>query len=198
MHALQPYEDASLLTMLGGGSEYAFRLLFERYRNRVYKVAMLYVKSPSLADDIVQDVFLKVWFQRRSVPQISSFESWIFILTRNHTFNCLRKLAHESKARSQWINEQEICQKDIDDKLENNQFAGLLQEAIRELPAQQQKIYLLAREQELSYNTIAQRLSLSPLTVKTHMARALASIRVFLVKHGKEFLLLFLLHIGNQ
>lgn len=198
MPVLQPYEDATLLLLLSEDSEYAFQLLFERYHNRIYKVAMLYVKAPALADDIVQDVFLKIWFQRRSLPEIRSFDSWIFILTRNLTINCLKKLAYEWKARSHWTHEQDIPQEGADLRLQHSQVAGLLQQAIGELSGQQQKIYRMAREQQLSYEAIADRLSLSPLTVKTHMARALASIRSFLLKHGKDFLLFFLLAFTSR
>ena len=197
MPVLQSYEDATLLLLLSEDNEYAFRILFDRYRNKVYKVAMLYVKSPALAADIVQDVFLKIWFQRRSMPSVNSLESWIFILTRNLTVNCLKKLAHECKARSNWIQEQAAVQDREDSGMQQNRLAGLLQQAIKELPGQQQKIYLMAREQHLSYESIATRLSLSPFTVKTHMSRALASIRSFMLRHGKEFLLLFLLYVST-
>ena len=197
MPALQPYEDAALLTLLSEDNEYAFQLLFDRYRNRVYKTAMLYVRSPALADDIVQDVFLKIWFQRRTLPQIESLESWIFILTRNLTINCLKKLAHEWKARSQWVHEQDQLQESAELRLQQSQFAGLLQQAIKELPGQQQKIYRMVREQQLSYESVAARLSISPLTVKTHMARALASMRSFMLRHGREFLFLFLLNVAT-
>jgi RNA polymerase sigma-70 factor (ECF subfamily) len=70
-----------------------------------------------------------------------------------------------------------------------------LQQAISKLPVQQQKVYRLAKEQGLSYEAIGQELSLSPLTVKTHMARALAAIRSFLQKHDREFIILFIMHL---
>jgi len=65
-------------------------------------------------------------------------------------------------------------------------------QAINQLPLQQQRVYKLAKEQHLSYEAIAQELSLSPLTVKTHMARALDAIRSYLKRHGEVFLLLLL------
>lgn len=196
MPAKSTQEESTLLALLREGSEYAFQLIFDRYRNRVYQVAMFYVKSPALAEDIVQDVFLKIWFQRRQLPELISFESWLYTLTRNFTLNCLKKLAHEWKARASWTRNARQFDEDADHKLLNAQYRDLLQQAIRQLPEQQQKVFLLAREKGLSYEAIAGELSLSPFTVKTHMARALSAIRTFLQRHGKEFLFVILLGRG--
>ncbi|HSC37452.1 MAG TPA: RNA polymerase sigma-70 factor [Chitinophagaceae bacterium] len=187
-----PFEDSTLLALLREDSEYAFQLVFDRYRNRVYQLAMFYVKSPSLAEDIVQDVFLKIWFQRKKLPELSSFEAWLYTLTRNFTLNCVKKLAHEWKARAGWTREIRQFEEDTDHKLLNAQYKMLFSQAIGQLPEQQQKVFRLAREKNMSYEAIAAELSLSPLTVKTHMSRALAAIRTFLQKHCKEFLLFFI------
>jgi RNA polymerase sigma-70 factor (family 1) len=190
-----PLEEPALVALLKQDSEYAFELVFNHYYNMVYKIAMLYIQSPAVAEDIVQDVFLKIWFQRKNLPDIISFESWIYTLTRNLTINYMKKLAHEWKARDRWTTENERVENSTDHKLRNAQYNELLVEAIGKLPQQQQKVYTLAKENGLSYEAIARELSLSPLTVKTHMARALASIRSFLQKHDKEFTILFIMHM---
>ncbi|HEX6431761.1 MAG TPA: RNA polymerase sigma-70 factor [Niastella sp.] len=190
-----PLDETTLISLLKNDSEYAFQLLFEHYHNLVYKVALLYVKSPTLAQDIVQDVFMKIWFQRKDLPNIISFESWIYTLSRNVTINCVKKLAHEYKAKTAFNNLQNGFDNSTDHKVRNSQYNALLQQAINELPEQQQKVYRLGKENGMSYEAIAHELSLSPLTVKTHMARALASIRSFLQKHDKEFIILFIIFL---
>jgi len=185
-----PYDEPALIALLREGSEYAFQLLFEQYHQRIYRVAMVYVKSPALAEDIVQDVFLKIWFQRKSLPELSSFESWICTVARNVTLNCLKKQAYEWKARRTWSVESMALDHTGDLTTE---YKELLFQAVLQLPEQQQKVYRLARDKGFSYEDIASELSLSPLTVKTHMSRALASIRNYLQKHGKELLLLFIM-----
>ena len=190
-----PLDETTLISLLRKDSEHAFQLLFEHFHNLVYKVAMLYVKSPDLAEDIVQDVFMKVWFQRKNLPDVFSFESWLFILARNFTLNSLKKMAHESKARSKFTEGYSLVEDTADYRIRISQYNTLMQQAINNLPVQQQKVYRLAKEQGLSYEAIGQELSLSPLTVKTHMARALAAIRCFLQKHDKEFIILFIIHL---
>ncbi|HEY4148217.1 MAG TPA: RNA polymerase sigma-70 factor [Chitinophagaceae bacterium] len=187
------YEETTLLVLLADDSEYAFQLLFDRYRNRIYKVAVLYVKSPVLAEEIVQDVFLKVWFQRKEIKALRSFEAWLFTVSKNYIINYLKKLANEWKARETWVRQTSASEDSADFKIRSDQFQQLLQQAIGQLPLQQQRIYKLAKEQYLSYEAIAQQLNISPLTVKTHMSRALDSIRSYLKQHGELFLLLLLL-----
>src|SRR5690349_19691306 len=167
-----PLDETTLISLLRKDSEYAFELLFDHYHNLVYKVAMLYVKSPALAEDIVQDVFMKIWFQRNSLPDILSFESWVYTLARNVTINCPKKLAHESKVRTIFKDQHPPLDQSTDYKNRNRHYNALLQQAIGDLPEQQQKVYRLAKEQGLSYQAIGDELSLSPLTVKTHMTRA--------------------------
>lgn len=190
-----PLDESTLISLLKKDSEYAFQLLFDHYHNLVYKVALLYVKSPTLAQDIVQDVFMKIWFQRNNLPDVISFESWIYTLSRNLTINCLKKLAYEGKARAAFNKDQNGFDDTTDHKIRNSQYNALLQQAIHQLPEQQQKVYRLGKEKGLTYEAIGHELSLSPLTVKTHMSRALAAIRSFLQKHDKEFTILFIIYL---
>ena len=197
MHAEKKYEEFTLLSLLSQGSEYAFQLVFDRYRNNIYTVAMVYVKSPVLAEEIVQDVFLKLWFQRDKLSEIRSLESWLFTLTKNLTLNCLKKNAHEWTAREKWIKQNEQSENNTDHKILNAEYQRLLQQAVNQLSPQQQQVYKLAKEDGFSYDAISEQLFISPLTVKTHMARALASIRLFLQQHGDLAILLIITGVKN-
>lgn len=192
MQSEKKYEEATLLSLLAQNSEYAFQLVFDRYRDNIYKVAMLYVKSPVSAEEIVQDVFLKLWFQRKNLAEIRSLESWLFTLAKNTTLNCLKKIACEWTAREKWIRQNNLSEISADHKLLDSEYRQLLQKAIDNLSPQQQHVYKLVKEQGFSYETTGEQLSISPLTVKTHMARALASVRLFLKQHGELSVLLIL------
>lgn len=188
-------DDPGLLSLLAEDSEYAFQLVFERYYNLVYRSALLYVKSHSFAEDVVQEVFLKIWMQRKDLSAISSLQSWIYTLTRNYTINSLKKLACEWTARKKWSGKHDVSESTADHKIRNDQFNKLYREALEKLPSQQQRVFLLAREKGLSYAAIASQLSLSVLTVKTHMARALAFIRTYLQQHHEELFVLFIIRV---
>lgn len=186
------YEESTLLSLLAEDSEYAFQFIFDRYRDKTYKVAMMYVKSSTVAEEIVQDVFLKLWYQRKSLGEIRSLENWLFTLTRNLTFNCLKKIAHEWAAREKWIEQNVFSENTADHKILDHEYQQLLQHAIEHLSQQQQQVYKLGKEEGLSYDDISKHLSISPLTVKTHMARALAAIRLFFHQNA-ELLVLFII-----
>lgn len=193
-HNEQSYEEAKLVALLADDSEYAFQLLFDRHRNRIYQTAILYLKSPVLAQEVVQDIFLKLWFERRNLRKDLPLEAWLFSIAKNNLLNRLKKVANEWKAlnnlrltSSQSINSTE-------DKVQESQYNQLLQEAIRSLAEQQRKVFLLARTEHLTYIQIGEKLGISPLTVKTHMSRALENIKAFFASHGELFLsALFLL-----
>ena len=196
MSSDEKYDEPTLLSMLAQDSEYAFQLLFDRYRNRIYRTATLYVKSPILAEEIVQDVFLKVWFHRREITALRSFEAWLYTVSKNHILNCLKKQAGEWKARETWLRSgenSENFENNTDSRIRSAQFHQLLKEAISKLPTQQQRVYRLAKEENLTYEDIALQPDISPLTVKTHMSRALETIRCFLAGQGMLYTLLLIM-----
>ncbi|MHA4809510.1 RNA polymerase sigma-70 factor [Flavitalea flava] len=194
------FNDSGLLALLAEDSQVAFQLIFDRYHPLVYRVAHLYLKSPFAAEDIVQEVFLKIWVQRKDLSAISSLNAWLYTLTRNYTLNHLKKVACEWTARKNWAGNNkpssgnhEPSENTADHKIRSEQYTKLYREALEKLPSQQQRVFLLARENDLSYEAIASQLSLSVFTVKTHMARALAFIRAYLQQHNQEFFLLLII-----
>ena len=175
----EKYQEAQLIALLNDSSEYAFQLLYDRYRNGIYKVGIQYLKSPSLAQDVVQDVFMKLWFERKQLNSHHSLEGWLYTVAKNQIINQLKKVALGWKI----LDKNAVVQFDdvesgIYQKLENAQFNTVLQNALSQLPNNQRKVYGLVREQHRSYSEVGEILNISTLTVKTHMARALKHIKL--------------------
>jgi RNA polymerase sigma-70 factor (family 1) len=188
----QKYEEGQLLAMLAKNSEFAFQLIFNRYRDTVYRSAMIWLKSPILAEEIVQDVFMKLWIQRGNLTELRSLESWIFAVARNQMLNGLKRTSYEWRIKEYWVKEETHAENDTDYRVRHRELKELIDKAIDQLPAQQRLIYKMCREEGLSYEAIARELSISSLTVKTHMARALRAIRTYLKQYG-DALILFLI-----
>src|SRR5690349_21151502 len=87
--------NSGLLHQVADGDEAAFRQLFEIYADRIYGVAFTYTKSAHLSEEIVQDVFVKLWLKRTALPDISKIADYIFIIARNRIINELRRLRLE-------------------------------------------------------------------------------------------------------
>lgn len=172
--------------MLGGGSEYAFAKLYDYYRGKVYSVAWHFLKSPALAEEIVQDVFMKVWLKRQDFRDIQQPENYLFILARNLVLDRLRALSYEAAAQKGLPASTGITE-DCDHRLRHHQCSALLSEAVNRLPQRQREVYRMAKMEGLSQEAIAGELQLSRLTVKKHMAEALKFIRKYLGRHLASF-----------
>ena len=195
-HDQQIYEEAHLITLLADDSEYAFQLMYDRYRNRIYQTAIRYLKSPLLAQEVVQDVFLKLWIERKNIKTDQPLEAWLYTVAKNNLINRLKKIASEWKALS---NMKLIIQQSVNTasaKIEEAQHNELLQKAILSLPQQQQTVFCLARHEHLTYIQIGEKMGISPLTVKKHMSRALLHIKTYFSGYEDLFFIFILLNLS--
>lgn len=177
--------EDTILTLLADGNEDAFRHIFSKYSGRIYQVALGYLRSGTLAEEVVQDVFMRVWEGRAGLRQVHRFEGWLFIISRNHILNYLEKLAGERKALRSLSMSAPQWEATTDRRLTDRQYEDLLREAVVSLSPMQKDIYRMAREEQLTYDQIGRKLGISALTVKTHMSRALRHIRHFFRAYGE-------------
>jgi RNA polymerase sigma-70 factor (ECF subfamily) len=176
--------ESELMTLLANDSEHAFKFLYDRYSNRVYKLSLRYLKSPDLAKEIVQDVFLKLWFERKNMQVDKPVEAWLITVAKNKLINQFKKITHEwNKQLSLEVNANDY-KYDVEAKLLNAEFEKQFSYMVNQLPQMQKQVFQFAKIDGLSYNEIATRLNISPLTVKTHMSRAMEKIRKSLKEYG--------------
>ncbi len=190
------YEERRLLLMLGNDSAYAFQQIFDKYKDRIYKVAMSYVKDKHLAEEIIQDVFTKVWTHRHSLLELRSFEAWLYTVGKNRIFDYNKKKIADWKAHLGYHSQKGESVNDSERLLQSKEYKELLHIAQQQLTDQQLLIFKLAKEEHMSYKQIATHLNLSPLTVKTHLARAMNTLKNHLLKNG-EINIFILLAIQN-
>jgi RNA polymerase sigma-70 factor (family 1) len=177
--------EKELLCRIAAGDETAFSLLFKAYHQRLGAYIYRLTESQSATQEIVQDVFVKIWMRRASMPEVEQFDAYLFTAARNHVFNYLRKLARQRSQQAKL--EENLAAGQAGEGMEpaglageNTEYMVLLDQAIEHLPPQQKNVYILHRRQGLSHAEIAYRLHLSVETVKKHMSLALRSIRDYL------------------
>ena len=185
------YSESELLRLVAEGDEQAFKNLFHQYWDNIYGVSLMLTKSAVLAEDMVQEIFLKVWLKKEQLPGVENFGNFIFIIARNHIFDTLRKKSREQEFTKHLITYFKTDPNNPEQELLQKESKNLVQNAINNLPGQQRLVYQLSRDKGLSQEEIADQLGLSRNTVRNHMARALQAIREFLQKHS-EGLLLFI------
>lgn len=174
-----------LLKAVSEGDEKAFSEIFHLLRNRVYAIALKVTGSTAMAEEVLLDVFLKVWLKRDQLPEIEHFTAWLFTITRNHIFNLLKQTARGMSPAP--LTEQEAFPLVHTDNpgtiLQDKEYREVLQQAINRLPPQQKKVYHLIKEHGLKREEAAMELNISPETVKRHLSDAMQFIRVYCVSH---------------
>ncbi len=181
--------ERELVLLVAAGDEKAFRRLFDFYWRRIYSVAFVLTKSSVLSEEIVQDVFLKIWLNKDKLSSVLKFEGYLFVVARNHIYNVLRQKTVEQPFiehleqhffETTALPEQEMLLKET---------KQLVDSAVKLLPGQQRAVYELSRIDGLDHSRIAEELNISKLTVKSHMTKALQSIRHYLQLHSYELFL---------
>ena len=185
-------EEQWLLQQLAAGSDRAFTALYHAHKQHIFDVALLYTKNADQAEEIVQEVFHKIWEKREKLAEVLEFKNFLFIIARNCIFNQFKKTSQELAAQNHLLLSHTASVNDTDHRLRDEQCEELLHTAIASLPPQRKRIYQLAKEGGLSYEEIASQLSISRFTVKNQMAEALRFIRVQLHKHLHTLLALSL------
>lgn len=184
------YDEKELLLLIAQGDAAAFRSMYEKYWNGVYSSALYYFQSPVTAQDVVQEVFLKLWINRNKLVQVENFGAYLKILTRNLIIDMLRRkvpLNTISDAGDEKIPEKEAVP---DRQLETKEIAEHIRIAISLLTPQQLQVYNLRREKELPLKEVAEQLGIAYNTAREHMSLALQSIRAYLKEHlGHQYLI---------
>jgi RNA polymerase sigma-70 factor (family 1) len=166
-----------LLREAAAGKEMAFTELFHRYKYKLYGYIFALTRSKEMAEDVVQDVFLKLWQKRETMAELNEFAPYLFRMAQNRAINGFQRMATEARALAALRQTTRTNAMDIEDQLVAKDLEQRLQDAVQKLPPQQQQVYRLSREDGLKHEEIAERLKIAPGTVKNHMIAALRTLR---------------------
>jgi RNA polymerase sigma-70 factor (ECF subfamily) len=177
VEAQDSYNEQQILRSLADGSEQAFALLYEHHKTHIYRTALRFLKSRPLAEEIVQETFLKVWQKREDMHQVRNLRAYLFVTARNFILQQIEKVARDSMASQEFAHGL-TPDNNIEKFISEKQFEQAVNIAVDKLPSQQKLVFKMAREENLSHEAIARRLNISRLTVKKHMQMALRTLRL--------------------
>ncbi|WP_029284571.1 RNA polymerase sigma factor [Pedobacter sp. R20-19] len=183
--------EAELVLKLKNGSQTAFARLYELHARRIYTFALKILKSPALAEDIVQEVFVKLWETAPKLEPKLPLQSYLFTIARNLSLNVIRKAARETTIT------EEIARYVLDQG--NNGLAAaqykqtkeFVSRAVQLLPPQRRRIYELCHGAGYSYKQAAEELGLKDTTINSQMVKAIRSIKKYLIRNGALLSLFF-------
>lgn len=172
------HSNAKLTKLLKKGDMVAFDLIYNQYCQRLYGFVLKFLKQKEDAEEIVQEVFVKVWESRKKIDVYSSFNSFLFTIAYNSTMSLLRKRMSQQKYIDHLQNIQIINEaSDAISELEYNELNEKVQSLVSQLSPRQQEIFNLSRENGLTHAEIAEKLNISVNTVKNHLVSSLKFLR---------------------
>jgi RNA polymerase sigma-70 factor (family 1) len=187
------HTEKLLLRQIARHDEKAFKALFEAYQPRLYRYLIGIVKSKETAEEMVIDVFLKIWQEREKLGGVERFDAFLFRIAFNQSVDFLRRAARDPKIK-------DIIWQDIelagglpsDEPVLVKEYEVRLKEAIGKLSPQRQLVFRMSREKNFSHSAIAEKLQLSKYTVSNHISESLRFIRAYLANFLTLLLLYFL------
>jgi len=170
--------DKELFIKIKKSDEQAFDILFKLYYAPLARFALMYTKDEDNADEVVQLFFVKIWQQRKKLKIKSSVKSYLYTSVRNTALNFIKK----EKTRSIYEENYEV------DKTEtsissNNDFNKIYNEAVEQLPDRTKQVFILSKNEGLTYNEIAEYLQITAKTVENNMGIAFKKLREFLMPY---------------
>lgn len=187
--------DEDLMERYAGGEVEAFAVLLERHKNPVYSFVLRSCRRPAQAEELVQEVWLRVVRQADSYQRRAKFTTWLYTIARNLCIDHSRKMRHrQERSLDEPLGGDEDGDRTLlgtvaDDRpgadglMEDEQFAGALYAALEELPPEQREVFLMRERQNLKFREIADIVGIPENTVKSRMRYALEFLRRRLAEH---------------
>jgi RNA polymerase sigma-70 factor (ECF subfamily) len=171
--------EKDLIIKLKQSSQKAFDEIYRLYAARLYAYCYQYTKSREDTEEIVQDVFTRLWINRMSVVQEETVSSLLFTIAKNQLINIYRQRLN-SPVFEEYINccnQEKFSIEDTRQKIEYDDFCRQLNKLVKRLPETQRKVFDCCIIQQLSNKETAEKLSLKEQTIKNQLSSALKILR---------------------
>lgn len=169
--------EMELFALMSKGDQAAFTRIFDYYEPRIYPFVLKMTRSEVSAEEIVQELFIKLWTNRETAAQIENPRSYIFKMATNRTVGYMKTMARRVRIVEKVTGQVTLERNVTEEMLDLKETEEIINKAVEQLPEQQKKVYMLSRQQGLNAEEIAARLDLSPKTVKNHLTEALRFIK---------------------
>jgi len=180
-----------LLIHIGNNDIAAYEELYHAFYPRLYSFALSLIKSKQQAEEIVSDVFIKVWQSRKRLPEVGNISVYLYTSVRNRTIDYLNKDRKYNVVRYSQDDWEDVLieVKDPSDYCISTDLMKRINAAINQLPSQCKVIFKLIKEDGLSYKQVAEIMELSPLTVRNQLAIAVRKMGAILPEYIHESLI---------
>lgn len=184
--------EPQLIFSLKNGSYKAFERIYQLYAKRLFAYCMQFTKSQEESEEIVQDVFMRLWTNRTKIRQENTLRSLLFIMTKHYLINAFRTKVNQPEFEEYIHYRNELSVDETSQHLEYEEFIAKFHAILKTLPETQQKVITLSKIEQLTNKEIAEKLSLSEQTVKNQLSLGLKFLKEKLENIGVSLMLLFI------
>lgn len=188
--------DSRLLKELKRGDHMAFKRIFERYGSQLFQFSLSYLKSKEAAEDIVQEVFAKIWNNRKEIKTDKSFQAYLFTIALNAVRKYFNKLSRLQKIKHDVLFDFSTMKPDFDDVSNYQLLLDRLDELIQEMPERRRTVFVKKKIEGKSMKEISQELNITTKTVEYHVAEAMKFLREEFEKLHVQGLIFLNLFVG--
>jgi len=176
------HTEQELLRQLSEGDRTAFNRIYTEHYPLLFRYLLVITRSNHESEEILQDVFLKLWIKRQALVGVLSLKDYLFRMAKNRVFDERRKAA----SREQYLRaiREESPANEVFDAVLLKEYHQVVQAGIAQMPARRQQIFRMNAQQELSAREIADALQLSLPVVKKQLYEAQHFLRKYLEQHG--------------
>jgi RNA polymerase sigma-70 factor (family 1) len=180
MAAIQYLDEKVLLNRLKAGDRDAFAKLYDRYSDRIYGKLLKLTQADFLADELLQDTFVKLWEKRHLIDSELSIKAWLYKVAENEVYMFYRKLARDKRLQEQLVSVFTEAYSHTEEDIYLKESRALLEKAIEQLSPQRREVFKLCKVEGRSYDETAQLLNISTSTVSNHLVKATQSVRAYI------------------
>lgn len=172
-----------LINQLRDGDQLAFTKLYDSYSKPLYCNILRMVKDEAIAEELLQDLFLKIWTSRENIDPEKSFKSFLYKVAENLVYTHFRKITMNNRMIDQLTSAPAEYGQSPEEMLIRKEGHKLLRMAIESLSPQRRRIYTLCKLENKSYEEVSHELGVSPATIQDHIVKGNKAVKKYLDLH---------------
>jgi RNA polymerase sigma-70 factor, ECF subfamily len=183
----------TIVDFIQNDSRSAYTVLFKKYANKIYHLALYYYHNKEDAEEVVQEVFLKIWIKRKAIKDPAAFPSLLYTTAKNMIYDSFKKQVH-IKAYTEHLN---LCDfykqtQNTEETVIYNELETYYEELLKRIPEKRREVFIMSRKQGLTHQEIADQLNISIRTVEEHVRQSIKYLKK-LIEERYQFILISIL-----
>lgn len=181
-----------LLIRLKKGDKSAFNEIYKVFSKPLYLKVLRMVKDKDVADELIQELFIKLWDNHDKIDEQRSFQSYLYVIAQNLVYNHFRKLESDQRLLRSVLAGELLDNRapNADEQLTQKEVSGLVKNAIDQLSPQRKQAFMLCKIEGKSYREASEIMGVSVATINSHITQSLQTIKAYILKHRDMHMLM--------